>query len=645
MRAAIATAPLCAFAMLMPTMACAQAIGVGGEDALRGDGAGIVVTANRAPVRLDRVGQSITVLTEEAIAASQEIGVTELLAQTPGVHFARNGGRGATTSLFIRGAETGQTVVLYDGVRLNDPSTTDGGASLADVTSANIGRIEVLRGAQSTLYGSQAIGGVVNIISKVPERALEGDMQLEAGGLDTRLARGGVGGRQGGLVWRVAGGYVATDGISAYAPGTEDDGYENVSLNGRLSYAVTGGVTLDLRSFYTSGEAEFDGFNADAPNRAESESWLNYAGVTFALFDGLDNRIAYTRTDIDRTNFDEGLASEAQAVTFRADGVNERWEYQGTLALADRGLAVFGVDYAENAMRIASPALFDPQPAPLMGRDDTLGVYGQVQAGIVAGLTFTAGLRQEEHSTFGGSTLGSAALAWSLNEGNTILRASWGEGFKAPSLYQLYSEYGNAGLGAEQAESWDVGIEQRLLGVIALSATYFERDSTNLIDFVSCTAANADPLCADGRFGFYANVDRVDTRGAELGAGLEAGAFSASANYTWLDAINTSPGDFAQGNRLARRPQHAFNAAASYAWPFGLVTGANVRIVGPSFNDAGNTQRIDGYIVADLRVSYPLDERVELYGRVENAFDEEYETVSDYGTLPRVVYGGVRLRL
>lgn len=635
-------APLCAFTMLLPGAAYAQTAGVPGSGG-SGDEERIVVTANRAPVRLDQVGQSITVLGEAAIESSQQAGVTELIAQTPGVSFTRNGGRGTSTSVYIRGAETGQTVILYDGVRIHDPSTTDGGASLTDVTTGNIGRIEILRGAQSTLYGSQAIGGVINIISKIPDEPFEADLQVEAGELDSYLVRGGAGGRSGGLTWRAGAGYETTGGVSAYSPGTERDGYENISLNGRINYEFAENLSLDLRAYYSDGEADFDSFNADGLNRALTESLIGYAGFNFELFGAVKNRVAYTRTDITRRNFDDSPAA-AVPLTFDAEGSTDRLEYQGTVDFADRWMAVFGVDYAENEMSTASPSSFNPNPTPVVGRDDTLGIYAQLQVEPLDGLTLTGGLRQEEHSTFGGNTAGSASIAYTPNMGDTVLRASWAEGFKAPGLYQLYSEYGNPALAPEMADSWDIGIEQHLFDVLSLSAVYFNRESENLINFAYCSGAASHPLCADGRFGYYENVDLADAQGIELGAGLNLGAFSASANYTWLDAVNASPGNPNEGAHLARRPSNTFNATASYTWPFGLVTAGTLRVVGHSFNDAANAQRLDGYTLVDFRVSYPVTEQIELYARVENAFDANYETIANYGTLPRMFYGGARLR-
>lgn len=604
----------------------------------------IVVTANRAPVRLDQVGQSMTVLTESAIAASQAVGVTELLVQTPGVQFARNGGPGTASSVYIRGAEAGQTVILYDGVRLHDPSTTDGGASLTDTVTTDIGRIEVLRGAQSTLYGSQAIGGVINIITRVPTRPFEARMQAEGGSLDTYMARASIGGRDGGLTWRLGGSYSTSDGVSAFATGTERDGYENTTLSGRLGYAFSDAVSIDLRSAYAFGDVEFDTFNGDALNSGETETWLNYAGLNVTLAEVLQNRIAYSRTDITRINFDESAARAAQPVTFDAAGKTDRFEYQGTLAIAPGYFAVFGVDHAKNTMHTASPSLANANPPALRGEDSTTGLYAQLNGEVLPGLSLAGGLRIEDHSTFGSHTVGSLSAAWSLFEGNTVLRASWAEGFKAPGLYQLYSQYGNTGLAPEEATSWDLGIEQRLGGVVTLSAVYFNRDTTNLITFANCSGAASAPLCADGRFGYYDNVGRVEADGVELGASLLLHGFSVSANYTYLDAVNDTAGDVNRGKQLARRPKNTVNGTLAYSWPFGLETAASVRIVGKGFNNVSNSQVLEGYTTVDLRLSLPVTDTIEVYGRVENLFDETYQTILDYSAMPRLFTAGARLK-
>lgn len=594
----------------------------------------VVVTANRTEVALERVGQSVTVIDQKAIENSQTVGVGELVARTPGVQLRRQGGPGTATSVFIRGADSGQSLVLYDGVRLHDPSLTDGGASLADVTTLGLSRIEILRGTQSVLYGSQAIGGVVNIVTAQPTEPFEAHVRAEAGELGSYLLRGGAGGTDGALSWSAGAGFSTTDGVSASSLGTERDGYDNLSLNGRLSYAVSDAVSLDLRSFYSDGDAQFDAFNGDAANRSLTQSWLSYAGLTFQPLAGLETRFSYGRTQIERANLDESDPA-SPLETFAAEGRSDRFEFQGTYQASEWTMLVFGAEYAENEF-------IDSFAARAEG-DHTLGLYANLTAEPVTGLTLTGGVRHEDHSNFGGATVGAAAIAYTPNDGATILRASYSEGFKAPGLYQLFADlYGSPDLQPEEAKSWEVGGEHSFGEVLSFSAVYFSRDTDNLVAFVPCSA---DPSRSPCVFGFYANDGRVEAQGVELGAQLSVGAITLSGNYSFLDADYATPGDANFGNQLARRAQDTFNARASYTAPSGLMLSASLSVVGDSFNDAANTQFLKGSTLVDLRASYPLSDAIELYARVENLFDEQYEMVLDYGTMPRMIFGGVRVRL
>jgi len=256
-------------------------------------------------------------------------------------------------------------------------------------------------------------------------------------------------------------------------------------------------------------------------------------------------------------------------------------------------------------------------------------------------LTLTGGLRYDDHDTFGNETTGGASLAWSATP-TTLVRASYGQGFKAPTLFQLFSEFGNEALAPERADAWDAGIEQRLLNdALLLSATYFRRDTDDMIDFVSCFPAT-DPRCAAQPFGFYDNVAKTEAEGIELGVVAHIGErLRIDANYTDMDTTNRAPGrNF--GRELPRRAGRTFNGEIAYAWPIGLTTTVAVLDVGRSFDDAANTVVMDGYTVVDLRASYALRDNFELFGRLENAFDQDYETIARYGTPGRGVFVGVR---
>ncbi len=606
----------------------------------------LVVTATRTATPIEKVGVSVTVLTQPAIEASQAISVTELLAQTPGVSFTRNGGPGTSTSLNIRGAETQHTVVLIDGVKLNDPSSTQGGFNSGNLLVGDIARVEILRGAQSTLWGSQAIGGVVNIVTADPTVPFTSSVDVEAGARKTGYLRAGVGGASDKITWRVAGGYYTTDGFSAYKLGKEKDGYQNAGLSGRFRVALSENVSAEVRSVYSKGKNDFDGFNVDDAEFGRTEELVVYTGLNFALLDGRwNNRVGYAYTDTDRENINP--ARPAVPLTFDAAGKNKRWEYQGVFAVNDTVTATFGAESENANMRTRSPSTTTPNPAFRTGKVGVDSVYGQVQAEVVKGLTLTAGVRYEDHDTYGSHTLGQVAAAWALNEGNTVLRASFGQGFRAPGLYELYSEYGNLTLSPEKFDSWETGVEQRFFGGKArASATWFHREADNEIRFFSCSTGSTDPLCSPGgvfRFGYYNNILKTKAQGLELvGEVKPVEGLTLTGNYTYTDAETDSGAN--KGKQLTRRPKNMGNLSATYRWPVKLSTTVAVRYVGKTFNNDTNTVTVKGYTLVDLRASYPINQTLEVFGRVENAFDKDYQTILNYGTPGRGAFLGLRAR-
>lgn len=601
----------------------------------------VVVSANRIAQETSRIGDSVTVISAKEQRRSQKTVVSDLLASTPGVTVSRNGGLGGTTSLRIRGAETDQTVVLIDGVKLNDPSQASGGYNFANLLTSDVAHIEVLRGPQSTLWGSQAIGGVVNIVTPVPEGPLSGAVSAEGGTHDTASLRAHAQAGGDRFAWRVGGNYLTSDGVSSFSRelgGREQDGYRNVGFNARGILHISDNVSAEIRSTWSDGRTEFDGFPAplysfaDTPEYATTEELVSYAGLNINAFDGrLENRIGFAYTDTDRHNTDP---SSTVPTTFDATGRNERWEYQGTLRISEQLSAIVGLESERSELSTVSPSSFDPNPTPLTGDVQIDSIYGQLNATLFDVLSLSAGVRYDDHDTFGSHTTSRASAAWSVTP-STILRTSYGEGFKAPTLYQLYSQYGNQSLEAEEAESWDAGIEQHLFDKkLVVSATYFDRDTTNMIDFVSL---------ATFPFGRYENVQKANAKGVELTLAAQiTERLAFSANYTNMDAENTARGTANFGRSLARRPNETTNAQLSYDWAFGLSTAVAVQHAGRSFDSISNTYVLDGYTLVDLRAAFEVTDSLEVYGRIENAFDEKYETVRRYGTLGRAFYAGLR---
>jgi len=601
----------------------------------------IVVTATRSEQPLSQVGASVTVIDAEKIKTRQSVAVVDLLRTVPGVTFSRNGGIGTTTSVNIRGAESDQTVALIDGVKINDPSTPGGGFNFGNMLTDNIARIEVVRGSQSVLWGSQAIGGVINMITAEPGERIAANASAEYGWRDSGKLVGNISGKSGPVAASVGGGYYRTDGISTFSEargGKERDGYRHYGANAKVKVTLSDAISVDLRGWYSDGKTGIDGFPpptftfGDTDETARTKEFIGYAGLNVALFDGrLHNRLAYALTDTRRQNLD--FTSGAPFETFNAKGRNERFEYQGVFDIVEGWKAIFGAETEKASFRSSS---YGGPFATASARIDS--VYGQLNAIPVTGLSLAVGLRRDDHDSFGGKTTFAANGVYSPNGGNTSLRASYGEGFKTPSLYQLFSEYGNSRLKPESSHGWDVGIAQKLLdGRIEAGATWFQRDTGNQIIFINCPALTG--ICAGRPFGTYDNVTRGRAEGIELSLNLRpTDALTVETNYSWVKAQNRMT-----GLDLPRRPRHSLNSAIDYQWAFGLKTGATITHVGSSFDNIANTRKLAGYVLVDLRASYPVTKGIEIYGRIENLFDEHYETTYRYGSPGRAAFAGVRL--
>jgi len=601
------------------------------------DSDAIVVTATRAEQPADQTGQAITVIDHDLIERRQSQTVSDLLSTTPGVTFNRNGGIGTATGISIRGAETAQTLVLIDGVRINDPSSPGGAFDFGNLLIGNINRIEVLRGANSVPWGSQAIGGVVNIVTTPPTDDLSINARAEYGYADTAQGVANASFRAGPVAASFGGGYFRTDGISAAAIGTERDGYRNYGANGRVEIALSDAIAVDLRGYYSRGRTELDGFLpdfsfADTDEYSIARELLGYAGVRASLLDGrFNNRLGFTITDIDRDNYNPAFGDEP---SFIGRGRVERFEYQGDFAVSEAIRTVFGAETEKSRFG-------DGFAKYSTGIDS---VYGQLILTPIAPLTVTGGIRYDDHEDYGSEVIFSGNAALRVASG-TLLRASYAEGFKAPTLYQLRSDFGNEMLKAERAKSYDIGIEQHLMDdKVMASATLFRRTAKDQIDFISCDAP-FEGICTDRPYGTYDNIARARAQGVELAVDLKpVDVLTVNASYTYVDTENRSPDSFNFGNVLARRPKNSISLSADYAPAEGLSVGATIQHVSDSFDDPGNFTRLDGYALVGLRAAWAFNPRYELYGRVDNLFDETYQTVATYGTIGRAAYVGVRAK-
>lgn len=583
----------------------------------------IVVVATGVEQRADRAGRAVTVIERDEIERRQIVSVADLLTTTPGVSTTRAGGVGGVTSVRIRGAEADHTLVLIDGVRVNDPSSPAAAFDFGNLLSGSVERVEVLRGPNSVAWGSQAIGGVVNVVTHLPAGGLSGRASAEYGYANQFSASAAIAAGNDTVQGALTGGYLRNDGISQAASGSERDGYRQKNASARLKAEFAPGFGVDLRGYYADSRIEADGFPAPAYRFADTDEvgtareHYGYAGL-FGTLGPVKSRLAFTIADINRDNYDPMIGS---APLYLYRGRSERYEYQGDARLADQIRIVFGAE-RENVR------LYDGGATHRAG---ITAFYGEAIVTPIDRVTITAGVRNDDHSRFG------RHVSWGVNTAihpaeGMVLRGSYGEAFKAPTLYQLFAPfYGTLTLRPETARSWEVGADLSLLGGKArLSATWFNRDTRNQIDFDLVTYT-------------YGNLAHTRAKGAELELALRpVETLTVTANYTHVRADNRSAG-FA-GKDLAVRPRDMASLSADWRTPIGLSLGVTVSIVGDSFNDKANLTRLDGYALAGIRAELPIGDRFALYGRVDNLADAKYQVFSGYGTYGRAVYGGARVR-
>ena len=605
--------------------------------ALAEDADEIVVTALGIEQPTDEVGQAVTVIDEKTIETRQNVSVADLLITTPGVRFNRADAVGGVTGISIRGAETTQTLVLLDGVKINDPSVIGDAYDFGNLLTGNISRIEILRGSNSVVYGSQAIGGVVNIMSAEPGEGFGGSASVDYGYADTLNAKADISGSTGIASGSAGVAYFRTDGISAAQGGTEKDGYENIATHAKLKLAFTDNLSLDLRGYYIHADLDTDiffGAPAESTDSSKLDQYVGYAGLNLSSFDGkLTQRAAVTWFRNDRDYF----FTPSSAPDYGYSGTNLRFEYEGVYQPVDQAKLVFGYEHERPKYDSFFYDFFTGDKVVSGAEVNIDSVYALAVVKPFVGLSVTGGVRHDDHSQFGGATTFGANANYTPNEGRTNIRASYGEGFRAPSLYQIYdATYGNLDLKPERSKSYDIGFDQSLdEGRAMISVTAFRRDTRDQIYFDGFALP----------FGRYVNLTRTRAKGVEAALTLKpVDALTVVAAYSYIDAIDRSEGGLNEGKRLPRRAKDAVSVSADYDWSFGLSTGATVTMVGDSFNDAANTQRLDGYARLDLRASLPINEHLEIYGRIDNVTDEEYATVYGYSTYGRSAYGGVRVR-
>ncbi|HZD24625.1 MAG TPA: TonB-dependent receptor [Alphaproteobacteria bacterium] len=599
----------------------------------------VVVTASRVPLPAEQVGSAVTVITREEIEQRRKPLVSDLLREVPGVSVNRSGGTGGITDVRIRGAESNHTKVLIDGIEVADPSAGSF-FDFAHLLSGGVERIEVLRGPQSALYGSDAIGGVVNIITPRGEGPAHATAALEGGSFRTARAAATVSGGGERYSFALTGLGYHTDGIShadEKRGNSESDSYENATGHMKLTLKPVDDLELKLVGRSTTFRDDGDGFvgGAGAVDDASSthgRQRFARASARYATFGGAwTHEVGAAFGDQRRENFSDSVSNSV------FDGKKQRFNYQSDISLhsdtvvpAEHGFTI-GADYEKETV-VAQSAFTD------VDRDvESTGIAGEYRLGLLDRLFLSAGLRHDANDMFEDSTTWRGTAAYLFPDSGTRLHASYGTGVKNPTIFELFgftsTFSGNPNLTPEHARGGDIGVEQQLWNDRAsVDVTYFRTRIEDLITGSGNTAVNQP------------GTSRID--GIEVtGKVRPRQDLTLSASYTYTE------GEDADGTQLIRRPKHLASADANYAFelwqrPANLNVGAdyNGQRTDTAFDAFFNTSTVtlDGYTLVRAALSWQLRNGLELFGRVENLLNTRYEDTFTFGAPGRAGYLGMR---
>ncbi len=594
----------------------------------------VVVTATRLETPLLEVGSSVTVITSDEMRRRQIRFVLDALRDVPGVGIRRSGGPGTATSIFTRGTDSDQTLLMIDGVKIHDPSSPAAAAVLNNLLVDDVDRIEVVRGPQSTLYGSQAIGGVINIITKKGKGKPVYSASVEGGSFGTWNGTFQSSGGTDKVDYSFSATRIDTDSFSARAGGSaalEDDPYTNSSFSGRFGVRASDTFRLDVMVRYLDADLEVDAGSDPANARELTEQTVFQIRPHWFAFDGRwEQKLALSSFEIERDN--------RFAFPSRFEGTILAADWQNNLHLNDDNTLTVGLAW-ENQDAVGQVTGFSGYDADT----DNLALYVQDLWNWKEKFSSTIGFRVDDHEIFGSHFTYRAAATYDFLRSGTRLLGSVGTGFKAPSLSELFdASFGssNPDLKPEESLGADLGVNQVLAGGKAsVGMTFFYNAIDNMI------------VAVFNGVGFpNINIEEVETKGVEtFFEFLPKGNWSSRVTYTYTDTEATQAASFllTNGSQLLRRPEHEAGAHLSYGFPKdrGQTTLSVIYVgeredISPVF--PFSTVTADSYGVANLAGSVQVGNAVEIFARIDNLFDEEYQEVLGFNSPDRSAFAGLK---
>ncbi|MEQ9464922.1 MAG: TonB-dependent receptor [Haliea sp.] len=586
----------------------------------------IVISSSRIAMPLREVGTSISVIDAGEIRARGFISLQDILRSQPSVAVSNNGGPGKVSSLRIRGEEAYRTRILVDGIDISDTSAPQVGPRVEQLLSSGVQRVEILRGPQGLMYGADA-GGVINISTRAPGDGFGGDLSAESGRYGSQQFAANIGAGNATVDGNLSLTDYRSDGFNSRTTDTDpadDDGYDNTTVHARGGWNVSEQLRLELVARDVDGDNAYDGcFTNDtfAPSNRCSDSFSQQSWRAAASFRGeqLQHELAYSYNKTERQYFTAGLPG------FGTEGTLERVSYLGSYAPADSLQLVYGVDHEEQTL---DDGTFDTE------RDQT-GIYLEYQGRIGDKLYFTAGGRYDDNEDFGSHDSYRVSAAYLVPVGASELKfkGAWSTGFRAPSLYEIaynnsffaFPPAAGANLQEERSEGLDLGVGWYGPTGLLLEAILFEQTVENEIFFDLA-----------GYSGYLQGSGDSDSSGVELIAELPLPLqLRLQGNYTYNDT------DTAAGGHRVYRPRHLANLGLQWqALSSPLALGLQLRASRDAREFDGSA--VDSYEVLDLNARYTLAAGFEVYGRIENLLDEDYQEIPSYRSSARAAYAGLR---
>ena len=599
----------------------------------------IIVSATRIPTPADQIASSVTVITSDDIDAKQQHTLPEILQEVAGLNIVQ-GGAGNVASVFMRGTNANHTKILVDGIDVGDASSVSGGFDFSQITASNIERVEVLRGPQSGLYGSDAIGGVINIVTKTGKGPAQFTASVEAGSFGTFNQTAGVSGSTDKLNYSLNVEHLRTDAnpvtpsnlVPAGRP-RNNDYYNSDTASTKLGAKLTDNLDIGFVGRYTFAQINNTGDDFTGPEALRTNNtnhdFFTRGTAHLVSFDGkLEQTVGLAYTDYRRDYVDPNAMAYSSFGQYQGDRLKTDW--QGNIKIMQGQTVTLGLEHQLDQMN-------DPSQ-PIRAQMTNNAGFVQLQSEFGKQLFNTISVRDDDNSMFGSKATYRIAPAFLITQTDTKLKASFGTGFKAPTLDELFNNYpafgfsANPNLKPETSKGYDLGFEQNLFKKkVQFGSTYFHNSIKNLI------ADNA-------AYTTYINVGKATTYGFENFVSYKPlNILTLRADYTFTIAND----DIAQ-HELLRRPKNKASLSATYQATDKLSLTSSVLYVGKSIDGnrdfSVSRMKSGSYTTANIAAEYAVNDKISVFGRVTNLFDRHYQQPIGFDQQGIGAFAGVKAK-